>query len=589
MTGIAAPGAGARRGRLQSAPRTADGRAEDSEFRRANELMLRTLPIGTCLIDRAYRIISMNGTARRLLGVRDTVTDQDFLHTVRGIHTGTCARRSTGPSGSDRWPCSPSSSWRRAWVKPASSRSRSSVRRLIRGRPDHIENVTELVQVQRRLQAVQAEQAALADDLGTANQRLIEMNKDLQDANEELQAANEEMMLAQEELQATNEEFEATNEELQATNEELETNNEELQATNEELETTNEELQARTSELQEMTHILTGERTRLSEIVEQAPFHILVLQGPALVIESMNPPLGALFSLPASRRPFEEVCTDPALEPVRLACGAPSSKDGPGTARRSRSAAGMPSAISSSPPCRRIAPTGWWTAWSSTWRMSRSATRRGSANHPGPHARDGVRDGGQRPNTRTFITRPLRPSTRAPRARSRGSPPRFDLIRGVGRDVLQRRDAQPEQVHAGDLALSVGTEQDQDAVLLLIAPVHPVHEKALRPVVPRFGRELGKVTTRSETLTGPGSIERPSLWSLVPIVSASIFRIRVQSRPGISRRNWLASQGFCVLAARVEGSVPPPLELVSPSAARRTLRNAGSLLAASSAGAGSRQ
>src|SRR6185436_4287720 len=96
-------------------------------------------------------------------------------------------------------------------------------------------------------------------------------------------------------MQATNEEFEATNEELQATNEELETNNEELQATNEELETTNEELNARTSELQELTRLLTGERQRLGEMVEHAPFRTMMLRGPSLEIASINPRLQALF------------------------------------------------------------------------------------------------------------------------------------------------------------------------------------------------------------------------------------------------------------------------------------------------------
>ena len=114
-------------------------------------------------------------------------------------------------------------------------------------------DVTEQVQIKKRLEAVEQEHAELVGELSAANKRFIAMNKELQDANEELQAANEELMLTQEELQATNEEFEATNEELQATNEELETNNEELQATNEELQTTNDELTARTIELQELT------------------------------------------------------------------------------------------------------------------------------------------------------------------------------------------------------------------------------------------------------------------------------------------------------------------------------------------------
>jgi PAS domain-containing protein len=126
-------------------------------------------------------------------------------------------------------------------------------------------------------------------------------------------------MLTQEELQATNEEFEATNEELQATNEELETGNEELQATNEELETTNDELQARTSELQEMARVLTGERRRLAEVVEQSPFQVLLLRGPGLLVETMNPRLSMLFEgTPAAGRPFEEICVDRALEAVRV-------------------------------------------------------------------------------------------------------------------------------------------------------------------------------------------------------------------------------------------------------------------------------
>ena len=115
-------------------------------------------------------------------------------------------------------------------------------------------DATETVRTRRELEAAEAAEKRIVEDLNATNALLNATNKDLQDANEELQAANEELMLAQEELQATNEEFEATNEELQATNEELETNNEELQATNEELDTTNEELQARTTELAGAEH-----------------------------------------------------------------------------------------------------------------------------------------------------------------------------------------------------------------------------------------------------------------------------------------------------------------------------------------------
>jgi len=150
------------------------------------------------------------------------------------------------------------------------------------------QDVTEQMQMKRRLEAVQREHAELVGELSTANNRFLTMNKELQDANEELQAANEELMLTQEELQATNEEFEATNEELQATNEELETNNEELQATNEELQTTNDELTARTMELQELTKHYRLDQYQLATLLERFPHYIMVLNAEDLTIQSIN-------------------------------------------------------------------------------------------------------------------------------------------------------------------------------------------------------------------------------------------------------------------------------------------------------------
>lgn len=150
-------------------------------------------------------------------------------------------------------------------------------------------DVTEQIQIKRRLEAVQREHAELVNELSTANKRLGAMNKELQDANEELQAANEELMLTQEELQATNEEFEATNEELQATNEELETNNEELQATNEELQTTNDELTARTVELQEITQQHRHEQLQLAQLLERFPHYVMVLNAADLTVQAVNP------------------------------------------------------------------------------------------------------------------------------------------------------------------------------------------------------------------------------------------------------------------------------------------------------------
>src|SRR6185436_2449447 len=234
-------------------------------------------------------------------GVRDIAYDQDFLHTVRGLPyqevrraIDTCFLEHTtmtlseieldqSSEGSGRYV-----SFTVMAMQVEQGASELAVITAL--------DVTDQVQIKKRLEAVQREHAELVGELSAANKRLKTMNKELQDANEELQGANEELMLTQEELQATNEEFEATNEELQATNEELETNNEELQATNEELETTNEELSARTGELQELTRMLEGERLRLAEMVELAPFYVMVVSADDLIIQAINPAYKDLLS-----------------------------------------------------------------------------------------------------------------------------------------------------------------------------------------------------------------------------------------------------------------------------------------------------
>jgi two-component system CheB/CheR fusion protein len=286
---------------------------ETAPLRWFNEQVLRFLPLGVAMIDRAYRIVTINGVARRLLGIRDAGHDQDFLHAVRGLPYTTVRNaidtvlreRSTVTLSDLELDPSAGGNGRYLMLTIAMLQGEAGTGDLAL---ISVNDITDQVQTRRRLEAVQAEQKQLVDELSAANRRLSDMNQELQDANEELQAANEEMMLAQEELQATNEEFEATNEELQATNEELETNNEELQATNEELETTNEELTARTGELQELTRMLESERMRLSEMVELAPFSILVLRGRALAVEAFNQRYARLLEgRMVQGRPLEEV------------------------------------------------------------------------------------------------------------------------------------------------------------------------------------------------------------------------------------------------------------------------------------------
>jgi len=267
---------------------------EIAQLRRVNETMLRYLTVGIVIIDRSYRIVTINASGRRLLGIRDLAYDQDFLHTVRGMpyhdvrnaidlafrdHTTTTLKDlelDQTAVGSGRY--------MDLTIMMMAADTGSPDLAVITAI-----DTTEAVQMKKRLEAVQREQSELVGELSAANKRFGDMNKELQDANEELQAANEELMLTQEELQATNEEFEATNEELQATNEELETNNEELQATNEELQTTNDELTARTIELHHLTTENTEEQMRLSELLERFPYYVMVVDVDDLTIQSVNP------------------------------------------------------------------------------------------------------------------------------------------------------------------------------------------------------------------------------------------------------------------------------------------------------------
>jgi two-component system, chemotaxis family, CheB/CheR fusion protein len=267
---------------------------EIQQLRRINETMLRYTNVAVVIIDRQYRILTINAIARRLLGVRDVAYDQDFLHTVRGMPYQEM-RRAIDTSFREH----ATMNLQEVELDQLSEGSGRYVNFTImlmqveQGAPElaviTAMDVTDQVQIKKRLEAVQREHAELVTELSAANKRFGTMNKELQDANEELQAANEELMLTQEELQATNEEFEATNEELQATNEELETNNEELQATNEELQTTNDELTARTAELQELTKQHRLEQLQLASVLERYPHFIMVLHADDLTIQSISP------------------------------------------------------------------------------------------------------------------------------------------------------------------------------------------------------------------------------------------------------------------------------------------------------------
>lgn len=259
---------------------------EVSQLRRVNETVLRYANVAFVIIDRSYRIVTINSVARRLLGVREIAYNQDFLHTVRGLpyhevrraidsafreHTTMLLPEIELDHSSD-------GSGRYVTLTIMIMQSEQSAPELA---VITALDITEVVQVRKRLEAVQREHADLVNELSEANKRYSTMNKELQDANEELQAANEELMLTQEELQATNEEFEATNEELQATNEELQT--------------TNDELTARTLELQEYTKQYRVEQLQLSTLLERFPHYVMVLAADDLIIQNVNPGYQQLF------------------------------------------------------------------------------------------------------------------------------------------------------------------------------------------------------------------------------------------------------------------------------------------------------
>ncbi len=287
-------------GLVSNSSEITEAELEVTHLRRISDTVLRYMNMAVVIIDRAYRIVTINSAARRLLGIRDIGYDQDFLHTVRGVPYHDVRRaidsvfheRSTvnlseieldhGADGFGRYV--------NITIMIMQTEQAAPELAVI-----SVLDITELVQMKKRLEAVQREHTEMVNELSEANRRYSTLNKELQEANEELQAANEELMLTQEELQATNEEFEATNEELQATNEELETNNEELQATNEELQTTNDELSARTFELQDSGKQYRVEQFQISSLLERFPHYVMVLNAADFTIQSINPGYKQLF------------------------------------------------------------------------------------------------------------------------------------------------------------------------------------------------------------------------------------------------------------------------------------------------------
>ncbi len=199
------------------------------QLQRLNELLLRYLPVGVLVIDRSYHVLTANGTARRLLGLRDIINEQDFLHAVRGIPytevrsaidavfrersiiTLPEVELATSTGGNGRFICISIA----LMQIEAGSLDLAAI---------SVTDVTEQVQVRRQLETVRAEQAQL-------------MN-----------------------------------------------------------------------ELQELTAVLESEHVRLAEMIELAPFYIMLLRGPSLLVEAFNPRYARLLEgRMVQNRPLEEV------------------------------------------------------------------------------------------------------------------------------------------------------------------------------------------------------------------------------------------------------------------------------------------
>ncbi|CAG5074794.1 Protein-glutamate methylesterase/protein-glutamine glutaminase [Dyadobacter sp. CECT 9623] len=96
-----------------------------------------------------------------------------------------------------------------------------------------------------------SENLALTTDTGDTGQRSRQLEAELAALRQDMHSIVEEQEASNEELQSANEEVVSSNEELQSINEELETSKEEIESANEELQTINQELQTRNDQLTE--------------------------------------------------------------------------------------------------------------------------------------------------------------------------------------------------------------------------------------------------------------------------------------------------------------------------------------------------
>jgi two-component system CheB/CheR fusion protein len=273
---------------------------------------LETLTTGVALIDRDYHIVSINDSARRLLGIVVAGPGEDVIHRASAVlaaslrHALDGAFRGERTSTQHRIPRDVVDGDGRDLIITCTPAPSSSGTDAIDAVVLEVNDVTSFAQNLRdlgdELDQVKGERDALRERISDA---AIEVR--------ELRAASQSMAAELGRLRTDNEQLQLASEEAQAATEELETLNEELQATVEELNTTNADLQARTLELENLAATLERqraasdiERSRLQVILNSMSEAVLLVDAAGHVVLT-NPAWDSQFGLDDELVPEDEM------------------------------------------------------------------------------------------------------------------------------------------------------------------------------------------------------------------------------------------------------------------------------------------
>jgi len=252
------------------------------------EALLLSLGAGIAVVDTHYDIVRINTSARRMLGIRGSAFDQDFVHLAEGLPSNVIRESIDAAIRGE-------STMTTFEVEPADIRAEAP--RFIEtfvhpflGETGAIQGavveLSDATQVERE-RAAHARTQRRFEKAAASNSRLLRTNEELTATVGDLRANNQRMLHLSQEAQAGREEVETLNEEFQATNEELETLNEELTASVEELRIANDDLAARTEELRLQALELEQQKRHTEEQHERLE-SILASLGDAVVAVDHN-------------------------------------------------------------------------------------------------------------------------------------------------------------------------------------------------------------------------------------------------------------------------------------------------------------